>query len=272
MRRAWLVILSILVLAHGGRAQTVQIALDGAADLSPVYITTRIPANAKEIVALFSYGDQKQHSIETRITPIAASGKYTINSQGDVQAIAFGNGTRYLVRHKFLSDVPVGRWNLAVLVDDKPLGSLEFEVVPATVPLKMKSPVELMGSLTMGTEWSNEVRALHEPRPGLQIPFEGITDPDPQPGWLRGTEVARVLASDPGGIRTDTYRGGKLFSSVWTLVTDDGIAVSKTVSGGDTSEISPPELVIALPGAGFQQSWRWHDKGQKPELDQQFEM
>ncbi len=46
MRRAWHVILSILLLAPGGRAQIVQIALDGAADLSPVYVTIKIPANA----------------------------------------------------------------------------------------------------------------------------------------------------------------------------------------------------------------------------------
>jgi hypothetical protein len=272
MHRLLLIILSITFLCRCALAQNVQIALDGAADLSPVYVTTRIPTNAREIVAVFSNDDQKQHGIETKVTPIAAAGKYTINSRGDVKAIAFGTGTRYLVRHKFLTDIPEGRWRLEVLVDDKPLGSLDFDVVPAAVPLKMKSPVELMGSLTEGTEWSNEVRALHEPRPGLQIPFEGITDPDPQPGWLRGTEVARVVASDPGGVRTDTYRAGKLFSSIWTLVTDKGIAVSKTVSGGDTSEISPPELVIAWPGEGFQQSWRWHNKGQKPEFDHQFEM
>jgi hypothetical protein len=108
--------------------------------------------------------------------------------------------------------------------------------------------------------------------PGLQIPFEGITETDPQPGWLRGTESVSVVASDLTGTRIDTYRSHKPFSSSWTLVTDKGIAVSKTVSGGDTTVISPPELVIAWPSAEFQQAWRWHEKGKGPEFDHQFEM
>ncbi len=48
MRRAWLVILAILLLAPGGRTQSVQLALDGAADLSPVYPTTKIPAKCTQ--------------------------------------------------------------------------------------------------------------------------------------------------------------------------------------------------------------------------------
>jgi hypothetical protein len=273
MRISLFAILSILLLGTSVRAQNVHLALDGAADLSPVYPTARIPANARQLVAVFIYGDQKQHKITTQITPIAAAGKYTINSRGQAEAIAVGDGTRFLVRHAFLSDLPVGRWHLAVAVDDKPFGSQEFEVVPAAAPLKLKSLVELMGSLTKGTEWTSEVRALHVPRPGLKIPFDGITEADPQPGWLRATTVTRVVAFNPAGVRTDVYRGGKLASSVWTLVTDTGIAVSKMMSGGAAAEeANPPELMIHWPGVVFQQSWRWHDDRQKPEFGHRFEM
>ena len=272
MRISLFAILSILLLGTSVRAQNVQLALDGAADLSPVYPTARIPANARQLVAVFIYGDQRQHKITTQITPIAAAGKYTINSQGQAEAIAVGNGTRFLVRHSFLSDLPVGRWRLAVAVDDKPFGSQEFDVVPAAAPLKLKGPVELMGSLTRGTKWSSEVRALHEPRPGLKIPFDGITEADPQSGWVRGTTVTRVVAFDPEGVRTDIYRGGKLVSSAWTLVTDKGIAVSKMMSGGAAQEADPPELMISWPGVEFHQSWRWHDNRQKPEFGHRFEM
>jgi hypothetical protein len=78
MRRLLLIILSITFLCRCALAQNVQIALDGAADLSPVYVTTRIPTNAREIVAVFSNDDQKQHGIETKVTSIAAAGKYTL--------------------------------------------------------------------------------------------------------------------------------------------------------------------------------------------------
>jgi hypothetical protein len=253
-------------------AQNVQLALDGAADLSPVYATAKIPANARQLVAVFTYDDQQQHKITTQITPISAPGKFTINSQGQAEVIASGDGTRFLVRHGFLSDLPVGQCRLALAVKDKPFGSQKCEVVPAAVPLKLTSPVELMGSLSKGTEWTSEVRALHEPRRGLKIPFDGVTEADSQSGWLRGTTVTTVVAFDPEGVRTDISRGGKLASSVWTLVTDKGIAVSKVISGGDVQQVDPPELMFDWPGVEFQQTWRWHDNRQKPEFGHQFEM
>src|SRR5438309_4876942 len=272
MRVSSLALLSILLLSTCVGAQNVQLALDGAADLSPVYPTARVPANVRQLVAIFDYGDQKQHKITTHVTPLAAPGKFTIDSEGKAEAIAAAGSTRFLMRHSFLSDLPTGRWRLTVAVDDKPFGSQDFEVVAAAAPLKLKSSVDLMGSMTKGTEWTNQIRALHEPRPGLKIPFEGITEADPQPGWLKGTLVTRVVGSDPAGVRTDVYRGGQVVSSTWTLVTGKGLATSKMTSSGATLEATPPELMMAVPGAEFHQSWRWHDKRQKPETGHQFEM
>jgi hypothetical protein len=273
MRISLFAILSILLLGTSVRAQNVQLALDGAADLSPVYPTAKIPANIRQFVVIFTYADQKQHKIDTHITPVsAAPGKYTINSQGEAEAIAVSGGTRFLMRHSFLSDLPVGRWRLTVAVDGKPFGAQDFDIVPVSAPLQLKSPVELMGSLTKGTEWTNEVRALQEPRPGLKIPFDGITQADPQPGWLRGTTVTKVVGSDPAGVRTDVVRGGNLVSSSWTLATDKGLAVSKMMSGGETQDANPPELMIGVPAVEFQQTWRWHDNRQKPEAGHRFEM
>jgi hypothetical protein len=74
MRISLFAILSILLLGTSVRAQNVQLALDGAADLSPVYPTARIPANAGQLVVVFTYGDQQRHLIHTEITPITAVG------------------------------------------------------------------------------------------------------------------------------------------------------------------------------------------------------
>jgi isocitrate lyase len=68
MRVSSLAILSILLLGTSVCAQNVQLALDGAADLSPVYPTARVPANVRQLVAIFVYGDQKQHKITTHVT------------------------------------------------------------------------------------------------------------------------------------------------------------------------------------------------------------
>jgi len=144
-------------------------------------------------------------------------------------------------------------------------------VVPAAAPLKISSPTDLAGSLTKGTEWTNDVRAPYEPRSGLKIDLDGITKTDPQ-GWLRTTAVRKIVALDPEGGRTDIYRSGKLGSSLWTIATDKGIAVTKESSGGHEATMQPPELIIAWPVAEFHTSWRWHDNRQKPEFGDRFEM
>jgi hypothetical protein len=271
MRIPLFAILSILLLGTSVRAQNVQIALGGAADLSPVYPTARIPANAGQLVVLFTYGDQQRHFVHTEITPITAVGKFTINREAQTEVIASGAGSRFLIRHSFVGDLPTGRWRLTVAIDDKPFGSQEFEVVPATVPLKLSGPVELIGSLTKGSEWTSEVRAPYEPRPGLKVALDGITKTDPQ-GWLRTTLVRKVVALEPEGARTDIYRSGKLNSSVWTIVTDKGIAAAKAISDGNETTMQPPELIIAWPVAEFHTSWRWHDNRQKPEFGERLEM
>lgn len=271
MRLSVIAILSILLLGPSVRAQNVQIALDGAADLSPVYPTSKIPANAGKVVVVFTYGDQQRHFIHTEITPITAVGKFTINREAQTEVIASGTGSRFLIGHSFIGDLPVGRWRLTVAIDDKPFGSQEFDVIPAAAPLKVSSPIDLAGSLTKGTEWTSEVRAPYEPRPGLKMDLDGIKKADPQ-GWLRTTAVRKVVALEPEGARTDMYRSGKLNSSVWTIVTDKGIAVTKAIVGGDEATTQPPELVIAWPVAEFHTSWRWQDNRQKPEFGDRFEM
>src|ERR1700694_2260798 len=142
MRLPLFAVLAILLLGPRARAQNVEIALDGAADLSPVYPTARIPANAGQLVVVFTYGDQQRHFVHTEITPITAVGKFTINREAQTEVIASGTGSRFLIRHSFVGDLPTGRWRLTVAIDDKPFGSQEFEVVQATVPLKMSGPVE----------------------------------------------------------------------------------------------------------------------------------
>jgi hypothetical protein len=72
-----------------------------------------------------------------------------------VAVIASGTGNRFLVRHLFVSDLPVGRWRLSVTVDDKPFGTQDFDVVQAVAPLKLSSAIDLVGSLKQGTEWTN---------------------------------------------------------------------------------------------------------------------
>jgi hypothetical protein len=56
---------AFLFFSRGAAAQNVQLALDGAADLSPVYPTTKIPANARSFVAIVMFEDQEHHHRRT---------------------------------------------------------------------------------------------------------------------------------------------------------------------------------------------------------------
>lgn len=250
-------------------AQKVQLALDGGADLSPVYPTSKIPANARRFVAIFMFDDQQHHKVDTTMGPTEHGGSFTASKQGQTEVIAVGDKTRVLLRYSFLRDLPVGPWRLTVSVDDKPFAAQSFDVVPAAAPLKLSGPIDLAGSLTKGTEWTSEFRVLHEPRPGLEMTLEGATVDD---GWLRTTATRRIVATDQEGVRADNYQSGKVISSTWTIATDKGIAVTKLESGGHSVLADPPELMVAWPVAGFYTSWRWHDKRQKPEFGHQFQM
>lgn len=272
MRRRFLVILSLMFLGQIARAQNIQIALDGAADLSPVYPISKIPANAGQVVVLFTLGDQQKHLVHTEVTPINAPGHFTMNREAQTDVIPFGTGSRFLVRHSFIGDLPVGHWRLTVTIDNKPFGTQDFDVVPSSAPLRISSPLDLAGSLTKGTEWNSDLRSPYEPRPGLKIPLDGLTNPDSQ-GFLHTTMVRKIISLDPEGVRSDTFRSGKLSSSLWTIVTEKGIAVTKTSDAENTVIMQPPEIIIAWPlSSAFHSSWQWHDDKQKPEFGDRFEM
>jgi len=129
-------------------APTVQLALDGAADLSPVYPTVTIPANEHDFVVIFTYGDRQNHHIVTKFLPIDATGPFRITTEARAEAFPTPDGARFLMRQPFLTDIPLGRWTMTAEVDYKVVGSVEFKVVPPATALKLSSPVELMGSLS----------------------------------------------------------------------------------------------------------------------------
>ncbi|MGO8917217.1 MAG: hypothetical protein ACLQJR_15025 [Stellaceae bacterium] len=273
--RAWLLAIPpAMMLVQGACAEGVQLALDGAADLSPVYPTVTIPANEHDFAVIFSCGDQKHHQIATKFTPIDATGPYRINPQPPadaVGAVGVGEGTRFLMRQPFLTDLPVGRWTMTAEIDDQAVGSVEFKVVPPLPPLKLSGAFELAGSLAKGTEWNYEFRFLQQPRPGLKLTLDGIKDADAQ-GWIRTTLLHRIVSHDPEGARRDELRGSNPASSSWLAPTDRGLAVVKLGSGGDVDPVEPPQLIALLPNEQFHRAWQWHAKGDSPEQAEKFQM
>jgi hypothetical protein len=266
-----LVILPVMALGPAAHSEGLELALDGAGDLSPVYPTATIPANVRQFVVIFTYPDLKRHQIGTHFEPIDATGSFTINAEAHAEAAAVGEQTRFLLRQSYLTDLPVGRWTLTASVDDQPVGRLEVKVVPTLAPLKLVSALDLAGSMTQGTEWTFQFRLLQEPAPGLKLTLDGIKTADPE-GWLRTTLVRKTVSLDREGTRWDQLRTGKLVSSHWVVATDQGIAISKFRIDGDVQSLEPPELTVLMPTDEFHQSWQWTAKGADPKGAQRFQM
>jgi hypothetical protein len=274
--RAWLLALPAvlaLVPASGEAADVppVQLALDGAADLSPVYPTVTIPANEHDFVAIFTCGDQNNHLIKTEFTPIDATGSYRITREARAEVAPIATGTRFLVRQPFLTDLPVGRWSMTASVDGKAVGTVEFKVVAPASPVKLSSPTELMGSLSEGSEWNYKFRFLAEPRPGLKMTMDGIQDADAE-GWLNTTLQHRIVSLDPDGARREQRRGNGPAESLWLVPTDRGLAATKSDQGNGPKPFEPAQLMALAPNEQFHRDWRWLPKGAPPELALTYKM
>lgn len=275
--RKWCAVLpAALALAPvAGRAAdvpTVQIALAGAADLSAVYPTVTIPANEHDFAVIFTYPDQEKHQVDCNTHQVDAKGPFRIDPNGEQTAVApIPDGSRFLIRQPFLTDLPVGSWIVEVKVDGKVLGTVPFNVVaPATTP-QPPSPVAMVGSLSQGTEWTFQFRFLAEPRPGLKLTIDELHDADAQ-GWLNTTLRHRVVSLDPDGARREQRRGNGPALSSWLVPTDRGLAIAKVGSDDGTQPLEPPELMVLTPNGQFHRSWQWRAKDADPALTQRFEM
>jgi hypothetical protein len=249
----------------------VQLALDGAADLSPVYPTVTIPANEHDFVVIFSYGDQKKHLITTNFKPIDANGTFRFATQPRAEVAAIADGSRFLMRPPLLTDLPIGRWTMTAEVDGTPVGTVEFKVVPPAPALKLSGPIELIGSLSKGSEWNYQFRFLAEPSPGLKLTLDGIQDADAQ-GWLNTTLLYRIISLDPEGARREQRRGNGPPVSTWLVPTDQGIAATSSDSGDGPQPLEPAQLMALSPDGQFHRTWQWRPKGASPELAQKYDM
>jgi hypothetical protein len=269
MRRWLCAIVLATIAAPAAFADDVQLALDGAADLSPVYPTVTIPANAHDFVAIFTYGDHQNHHVSTNFVPIDAAGPFRITPEAHAEAVAFGDKTRFLMRQPFLTDIPVGRWKMIAKVEDKEVGGVEFTVVPAAPP-KPAAALELAGSLATGSEWNYLFRFLAQPLPGLRLSFDNITDIDAE-GWIDMPLVHRIVSQDPAGAHREEVRGKNPPAATWLIATDRGLALTQ-VDDGTMQALDPPQLVALIPDETFHRTWQWSPKKREAKIAQKFQM
>jgi hypothetical protein len=156
-----------LLIASPARAQDVTIALDGAADLSPVYPMDKVPANIRQFVAIATNPESGSHQFTGTVAAVDRRTELPAQPASVIESLPAGQGTRVLFRFSFPADLPVGRLRAQITVDGKGWADHEFAVIPPAVVSGTPDAVFLAGSLAEGTEWQYDYRVLQQPSPGF---------------------------------------------------------------------------------------------------------
>jgi len=245
-----------------------QLALDVAADFSPVFPTNLVPANAHHFAILYRFEGQPPKRIHTRFVAVEVPGVDAgkVAMEGDA---SIGKGwlravTRYSVGQHF----PEGRYRVEITGDGEAWPSFEFA---ATRPIDMpavKKAEEVM-PLRAGAIWEYQFVAVEQPSPGIRVHVPEIPSADAD-GMLRATMTRTLAESDGTTLHFILERNKQKMLEEWEQVTKRGIAVVKRASYGETSSFDPPAISIPLPLSGPYQSWSWYPKSK--EFTQSYEM
>src|SRR3954462_13301072 len=126
--------------AAGAEAQTVELGLDAAADHTVIYPLTTVPANIRQFVAIITYGAATPKKIHAEFVAIGAPAQIGIRATDHTVP---KDEEKIVLRFALQGDLPVGRYELAVLFDGKRATSSPFEVTAPVPPLRVASPIAL---------------------------------------------------------------------------------------------------------------------------------
>ena len=240
-----------------GRAETappVTLARERAADYSPIYPFTELPANQHDFVALARF-DNPPKKVRFTLIAVDTNGADPPNQPVFSQEGEHGGAKVGMFRFDTHQEWKLGRYAVEVFADGALLGRAEFVVVAAVPPLAISDPGALLAA-EPGTAWHFETALAANPNPGFRYSIKGV-EPDAG-GMLRMRGTRSVVAREGDLIhmhvaRDDTPQGTS--EEFWRLDAS-GYAFVRKVEGGKTGEFAPPQLWIPLPPTP--QSWTWH--------------
>jgi hypothetical protein len=247
--RALAIALSFMSFAAFGDDAMLQICLGAAADYSPVFPTSTIPASAGEVTAVFRFANGETHKsivgtwIAVNVGAAAPPNSVLIKTTPKDQA-AKGRLWFSLPR-----PLPVGKYRLEVAADGKPWKSTEFSVVADALPPQLRATDALLPSTRT---WTYDF--IQQAGAGAKINMPGVT-PDSE-GRYRALVVMRVTGSDNFGQHVEMRRNGQLVFEEWWRVDDKGWAATKRKTSDQVVLLDPPQLLVTLP-LGTTSKWSY---------------
>jgi hypothetical protein len=215
-------------------------------DFQPIAPNVAAPAAGKELLVVFHLSpDEHFRKLVSRwvvddVGPAAPPG-HTIG-QGE---LAVKDSTSGKFRYYQPKPLPVGRYHVDVLADGKPWKTAALTVVAAPV-LAVSAPAGLL-PLTEGRTWTYDF--VQEAGPGAKL-SESEMKPDAD-GKLRATVVMTVGKPEANGTHVLFARNGKTVSEEWWRLEAKGLAASRRTVDGELLVLNPPQVLLAMPTAGF---------------------
>lgn len=276
MRMSSVLVLLILGLVSSAGAQTtqpaaesdgsyLQICLTTAADMSPIYPTSTLPADVDGVAAAFRLADDEMYEIlgsrwiAVDVTPHAPPNTEIAQFQFRLEGRRFSD-----FRYSQNGPMPPGKYRLEVTADGKAWKSADFVIQPpdAMSDIRLREMRDLI-PVREGKSWTYDF--VQE---GINVNIPGI-EPDAE-GKLHATTVVTVGATDGVGVPVETRRNGEVILDEWWRVTEGGIYTVRSRQPVDLYIFfQPPLLWIPFPPKN---SMAWKYVPQNKAYEQAFKM
>jgi hypothetical protein len=220
------------------------LCLDTAADGSPVFPLTEVPANYRELFVAYHLRDDENPKALTHAWTAVDVGKTapsgTVIDKGTLELHGLKQGGLRLTLPR---DFPVGKYRVDVQADGKPWASLDITVVPPKPAVALAKPEDLL-PLAVGTKWTDdltvEVGAIvkHFSLSGAQQGADGK--------W-HSLATYTVVGTDDTGAHVEIRRNDVLVNEEWWKLDAHGLAVTHERQGDASAAYDPPVPMVRLP-------------------------
>jgi hypothetical protein len=259
-----LLAIQLAIRAADAQEAMLQTCLDAAADFSPVYPTTTLPAGTNEVIAVWELGKGENYQelvgtfIAVDVGAAAPANYHIVDARMKLGASRAGRFHFDLPR-----PMPPGRYRLDVTADGQPWKSADFAIAAAAAPPTAKRLEDILG-LADNKVWSYDF--TQQAGEGAHLTLPGI-EPDAE-GKLRARASYTVAGTDSAGTRIEMRRNDRLVLEEWWRLGPTGLAVTQRKAETTTLVLDPPQIIVAWPPGTKAWEWTAKDKSDR----QQYKM
>lgn len=232
-------------------AGPIQMCLTTASDFSPIYPATEFPGNVRELSCAFQVGDQDVKKVTSIWTAIDVGDVAPPNYEMARNDLALNGMKRGRLRYSQNGPMPVGKYKVDVLADDKPWQSLQFAIVKPSSPVQPGTPAELF-PLDEGRAW--KYNFVQQAGAGVTITLPGAeTDAE---GKLHTSVTMTIAKAEPAGTHVEIRRAGDLVAEEWWKTDSSGLISTQRKVGGEMVTLDPPQILWPLQ-LGSPKEWKY---------------